>query len=401
MNVARAVTATFSARPRITLTRTGDGLITSDPAGLDCGATCGAYFDPGSLVTLTASPGADSYFPGFGSAYCPVDASTCTLQMIRDYDIVAFFLPKPGIDLSFAGTGTGSVSSTPSGMNCTTACTGLFASPSLVTLTATPDPGSVFERWTGECIGTVATTCNVTVTRRVGVGAIFTHMPIISVTRIGNGSGRITSTPDGIDCGADCTEAIRPGTEININAVADAGSEFMGWSGACTTTLPDCRLGALATDVTLTANFRIRSFPLTAHVDGGGTLTTSPVGISCGADCTEDYLFNTVITLTASPAAGSQFQAWLGACNGGAPTCQVTMSEARDVTAKFVVAPSPSPAGGGGGGKGGGRLDWLALAAVALLVLGKTVSRTRWGRSARRTGKTPPARRVPTTFPTA
>ena len=31
---------------------------------------------------------------------------------------------------------------------------------------------------------------------------------------------------------------------------------------------------------------------------GSGTVTSSPVGIDCGADCTQDYDYNTVVTLT-------------------------------------------------------------------------------------------------------
>ena len=58
MDAATAVTATFNLLPTFDLTvdkdGTGTGTVTSNPAGIDCGATCTAPFASGSVVTLTA-----------------------------------------------------------------------------------------------------------------------------------------------------------------------------------------------------------------------------------------------------------------------------------------------------------------------------------------------------------
>ena len=79
------------------------------------------------------------------------------------------------------------------------------------------------------------------------------------------------------------------------------------------------------------------SYGLTVALAGSGTgsVSSSPTGISCGADCTESYASGTVVTLTALADAGSVFAGWSGACSGTAATCQVTMSAARSVTATF------------------------------------------------------------------
>jgi subtilisin family serine protease len=53
-----------------------------------------------------------------------------------------------------AGAGTGTVISTSSGINCGATCNGQFPQGSTVNLTATPDPGSVFAGWSGDCTGT-------------------------------------------------------------------------------------------------------------------------------------------------------------------------------------------------------------------------------------------------------
>ena len=70
---------------------------------------------------------------------------------------------------------------------------------------------------------------------------------------------------------------------------------------------------------------------------GTGTGTVTATGINCGTDCFEDYLYNTPVTLSAAPTAGSAtFGGWSGACTGTG-ACSVTMSVARNVTATFVL----------------------------------------------------------------
>ncbi|MBY0454423.1 MAG: pre-peptidase C-terminal domain-containing protein [Burkholderiaceae bacterium] len=69
-----------------------------------------------------------------------------------------------------------------------------------------------------------------------------------------------------------------------------------------------------------------------------GTVDSSPAGISCGADCTENYAANTVVTLTATAPSGSSFTGWGGSCTGTVNTCSVTMAAARSVTANFAAA---------------------------------------------------------------
>jgi uncharacterized repeat protein (TIGR01451 family) len=68
---------------------------------------------------------------------------------------------------------------------------------------------------------------------------------------------------------------------------------------------------------------------------GSGTVTSSPSGISCGADCTEDYAKATVVTLTASAASGSIFRDWSGDCSGTSSSCTLTMDAAKSVNARF------------------------------------------------------------------
>lgn len=74
------------------------------------------------------------------------------------------------------GSGTGTVTSAPAGIDCGSACSASFALSSKVTLTATPASGSSFAGWGGACSGS-ATTCTVTILGARSASASFTASP--------------------------------------------------------------------------------------------------------------------------------------------------------------------------------------------------------------------------------
>ena len=76
---------------------------------------------------------------------------------------------------------------------------------------------------------------------------------------------------------------------------------------------------------------------------GAGTVTSSPAGISCGADCSKDFSSGTTVSLIAAPSVGSTFSGWSGACSGTAD-CTATMNGAKSVTATYALVPGPSQA---------------------------------------------------------
>jgi hypothetical protein len=53
----------------------------------------------------------------------------------------------------------------------------------------------------------------------------------LKVGKDGSGSGEVTSSPAGIQCGLDCEEEYEVGQIVALTAAAGAGSEFSGWSG--------------------------------------------------------------------------------------------------------------------------------------------------------------------------
>ncbi len=73
---------------------------------------------------------------------------------------------------------------------------------------------------------------------------------------------------------------------------------------------------------------------------GGGTVTSSPAGIDCGATCSAGFGSGTVVDLTATANAKSTFLGWGGACTGSG-SCQVTMNSAMTVRATFRTSYRP------------------------------------------------------------
>jgi hypothetical protein len=90
----------------------------------------------------------------------------------------------------------------------------------------------------------------------------------------------VTSSPAGINCGADCTEPYTNGTSVTLTATPAAGSTFSGWSGGGCSGTGTCVVTITAA-ITVTATFTLNTYPLTVAKagTGTGTVTSSPAGI--------------------------------------------------------------------------------------------------------------------------
>ncbi|MEA1053456.1 DUF1566 domain-containing protein, partial [Lamprobacter modestohalophilus] len=81
------------------------------------------------------------------------------------------------------------------------------------------------------------------------------------------------------------------------------------------------------------------SLTVTLTGNGQGTVTSTPAGIDCGTDCSEVYQAGTEVTLTATPAAGSEFGGWSEPSCGTATTCTFTVYGGKTITATFSATP--------------------------------------------------------------
>ena len=256
MTAAETVTATFAAGATLTVTTagTGTGKVTSSPAGISCPGTCTAKFALNTQVTLTEAPGATYYFGGWSGA-CS-GTTTCSVTMKAAENVAAAFSPAGVLTVTESGNGTGTVTSSPAGINCPGTCTATFPPSTQVTLSETPGANYYFGGWSGACSGMA--TCSVSMTVPESVVAAFTSGDVLTVTTSGSGAGTVTSSPAGINCTTGsttgCTAAFPPNTAVTLNETTTPPNVFSGWSGACTGTA-GCNLTLTAPTNAVTATF--------------------------------------------------------------------------------------------------------------------------------------------------
>ena len=379
MDQARSVTASF-APPPFTLTvaggGAGNGAVTSQtgltPAinctitGGTAGATgCSGNYTSGTQVTLTAAAATGHTFSGWSGACTGTGPCQVTMDQARSVT-ASFALPPSTLTVAGGGAGNGTVTSqtglTPA-INCSitagtagaTGCSGSYPNATQVTLTAAPATGHTFSGWSGACTGTG--TCQVTMDQARSVTASFAPPPLtLTVAGGGTGNGAVTSqtglTP-AINCtitggaagATGCSGSYPNGTQVTLTATAATGFTFSGWSGACTGTTT-CQVTVDQTR-SVTAAFSPAQLTLTvAAIGTGNGMVTSQAGLSPAINCTitggntgasgcsGSYANGTAVTLKVTLVAGYSFTGWSGACTGTG-TCQVTVDQARTVTAGF------------------------------------------------------------------
>ena len=150
-----------------------------------------------------------------------------------------------------AGTGSGFITSNPSGFSCSVVgsvaagtCALSFPTGTVVMLSATAAGGHTFSGWSGACSGTGNCVVNMTQARSVAAGfsaPVQTHVLAVSAT--GSGSGTLVSSPGGISCSVaagstsgTCSASFNNGTTVTLTAAPAGGHTFSGWSGACSGT---------------------------------------------------------------------------------------------------------------------------------------------------------------------
>jgi hypothetical protein len=271
--------------------------------------------------------------------------------------------PTKGLEVDFVGSGGGTITSFPDGIDCNTDCGAEFAVGKLVTLTATADIRSNFLGWKVEgasasCAGTGP--CDIQLDVDTKVTAEFEQLPQqpLTVSRLGSGEGAVTSSPGGIDCGSTCASTFNDGSTATLTATPAAHSSFTGWQvtgspGACpgTGTCSVTMSAGRAVSATFAA---IPQQTLSVSMAGNGTggVVSDPAGIDCGEFCSAPFDTGGVVTLSAHPSPGSSFAGWSGSGCSGTGDCEVTVTAASSVTANFARIPHTVTVGKTGAGAG-------------------------------------------------
>ncbi|HPG60374.1 MAG TPA: choice-of-anchor Q domain-containing protein [Casimicrobium sp.] len=171
------------------LSGNGAGTVKSDLFGLsnssqiNCGATCSETFGAGIPITLTATPLPGSYFVGWSGGGC-TGTGSCVVTPLAATTVTALFNLIPRLTVTRIGAGTGSVRSDLAGIDCGANCSANFTVGTTVTLTATPQPGSIFVGWSGgTCTGIGQ--CSVSMSAAQNITAQFEPVQIPTLSALG------------------------------------------------------------------------------------------------------------------------------------------------------------------------------------------------------------------------
>ena len=217
------------------------------------------------------------------------------------------------LSVSRFGTGSGTVTSSPPGINCGLVCTKTYDNGTVVALTATPDAGSTFSGWTGDCDGSG----HVTINSDKSCTATFTlNTYTLTINAAGTGSG--TTTGAG---------TYNSGQTATVSATANTGSTFTGWTGP---NAAECGSGSVLmnADKSCTANFTLNTYTLALTTAGTGSGTVNGAGT---------YNYNQTATVSASANTGSTFTGWTGPNAAECGSGSVLMNADKSCTANFTI----------------------------------------------------------------
>lgn len=167
---------------RLTIDRTGDGVVSSNPVGIECGTDCSSLFLPSSAVALSATPAATASFDGWSGACAGIGA--CEVILTAHATVGATFRSAIGLTILTDGLGAGAVilDGDPNVLCVNGPCVMANTAGRTVSLTAHPLPGATFSGWSGACTGN--TTCSIAVPADGAVSVTATFSPDADVSLV-------------------------------------------------------------------------------------------------------------------------------------------------------------------------------------------------------------------------
>jgi hypothetical protein len=262
LTVTAAPNYTLSASPTsLTMTQGGNGTsairitpqngfsgsVSLSASGLPSGVT--ASFSPNPATTTSTLTLAASSVATTGTVTVTITGTSGTLRHTTTIALTVTAAPNytlsaspTSLTMTQGGNGTSSIRITP--QNSFSGSVSLSASglPSGVTAAFNPNPTTSATNSSTLTLtaNSAATTGTVTVTI-TGASGTLTHTTTLTLTvnalytltvsDTGLGSGTVTSSPAGIDCGSTCSASYVSGTTVTLTATPDSLSGFGGWSG--------------------------------------------------------------------------------------------------------------------------------------------------------------------------
>ena len=145
---------------------------------------------------------------------------------------------------------------------------------------------------------------------------------------VSSGTGGTVSTSGG---------TYEEGSTVNVTATPNSEYIFQNWSNGSTDNPLTVTVNQ---NITLTANFIKRKYPLTVNVQGEGTVREEIV--STGKSTPTEYNSGTTVLLTAVPNDGWEFSSWSGDVESSNSTITTLINEPKNINLTFsqIIPPS-------------------------------------------------------------
>ena len=148
-----------------------------------------------------------------------------------------------------------------------------------------------------------------------------TPNPIMYSLSVTSSTGGIVNTDGG---------SYTENTSVTLIATANQGYSFSGWSGSANGNDNPLTF-SMSSNKTIQANFSLQQFTLSTTVSGEGNVSQSVIS----GKTTEQYSAGTEVRLQATPESGWVFIGWSGSINTTNNPVDITMDEAKTITANF------------------------------------------------------------------
>jgi hypothetical protein len=308
-----SLTATFV--PEVSFAVSGFG--TTSPSGTQT-------FDVNQRVSITAYEGNGYSFSSWSASpsgsvtFDDANAASTTATIKGPGTITANFITYP-VTFSSSGGGTGS-STNPSGSQT-------YKPGQSVPISATAGSGFRFTNWTVTGTITITDTTSSSTSALInGAGTITANFVPITYNVLFAATGKGTISP------AAGSKTYNAGQTIPISANPSSGYSFSNWVSTGSITFANAASTSTSATIngngTITAIFLQNSYGLTVTTVGSGDVSKSPDQAS--------YLSGSIVTLTATPAAGWRFAGWSGDVTGSANPANVTVNKSSAATATFT-----------------------------------------------------------------
>ncbi|MDZ7345215.1 MAG: InlB B-repeat-containing protein, partial [candidate division KSB1 bacterium] len=313
-----------------------------------------------STVNISAVPAAGFKFVGWTGPVADPSSANTTVYIDGDKNVRANFARVDRYTLN--------INVTPTGGGTTNPPVGVheYDLNQVVTLTATPAPGYVFQEWQGDVANPTSPTTTITINGNKNVTAVFRQLPptTYQLTILVNPTSGGTTVP------APATYTYPAGQVVTVQAVPAANYHFVNWSGDVADPFLLTTTVTMNGNKTIIANFApgAAQYRLTIDINPVGSGSTVP------AAGTYYYAQGTLVNLQAIPAPGYEFAYWTGdVANPSSPTTTILINGDKSIIAHFRTA-SPrytltlavSPAGGGTTMPAAGQYQYDAGVVVAV-----------------------------------